>query len=70
LAQLSLYLFSECSLEKEDTPESSPLKPFVDWLIKECNEITEKLEAMLQKGVISFSDLVLYFSKGKKVYGK
>jgi DNA polymerase III delta prime subunit len=55
-------------LEREDNPKTSPLKPFVDWLATECKEITEKLEAMLQKGVISFSDLVLYFSKGKKVY--
>jgi hypothetical protein len=57
------------SLEKQPDPATSPLKPFVDWLTKECQEITDKLEAMVQKGVISFADLVLYFCKGKRVYG-
>jgi hypothetical protein len=49
--------------------ETSPLKPFLTWLEKQFEDLSAKLDAMKQKGVISFTELILLYNKGKKCYG-
>jgi hypothetical protein len=48
--------------------ETSPLKPFLTWLEKQFEDLSAKLDAMKQKGVISFTELILLYNKGKKCY--